>query len=76
MATMTDSNLFTALRGAFPADLDRTAISTADTPAPQHYTWRDLERGTAMIANLIGSLGLPAESRIAVQTEKSNIYFL
>ena len=31
MAHMTDSNLFTALRGAFPADLDRTAITTADT---------------------------------------------
>ncbi len=65
------SNLFTALRAAFPADLDRTAIETVDTPAPTYYTWRDIERGTAMLANLIDSLALPAASRIAVQTEKS-----
>jgi malonyl-CoA/methylmalonyl-CoA synthetase len=68
---MTQENLFAALRSAFPADLDATAIETADTPAPLYYTWRDLERGTARLANLIGSLGLPPDSRIAVQTEKS-----
>jgi len=68
---MTDSNLYTALRAGFPADLDRIAIETADTPEPMHYTWRDLERGTAMLANLIDSLALPADSRIAVQTGKS-----
>ena len=38
---------------------------------PLRYTWRDLERGTAMLANLIDSLDLPPESRIAVQTDKS-----
>ena len=38
-------NLFSALRAGFPADLDRTAIETADGPgAPLHYTWRDLDR--------------------------------
>jgi malonyl-CoA/methylmalonyl-CoA synthetase len=68
---MSSQNLFSALRAAFPADLDGTAIETADTPVPMHYTWRDLERGTAMLANLIGSLGLPPDSRIAVQVEKS-----
>ncbi|MDZ7592256.1 MAG: malonyl-CoA synthase [Rubrivivax sp.] len=68
---MSSQNLFSALRAAFPADLDGTAIETADTPVPLHYTWRDLERGTAMLANLIGSLGLPPDSRIAVQVEKS-----
>jgi len=66
-----DNNLYTALRAAFPADLDATAIETADTAAPLRYTWRDLERGTAMLANLIDSLALPPASRIAVQTEKS-----
>ena len=65
------SNLFTALRAAFPADLDRTAIETVDAVTPLFYTWRDIERGTAMLANLIDSLALPAASRIAVQTEKS-----
>ena len=65
------TNLFTGLRAAFPADLDRTAIETVDTATPAYYTWRDIERGTAMLANLIDSLALPAASRIAVQTEKS-----
>jgi malonyl-CoA/methylmalonyl-CoA synthetase len=64
-------NLFSALRAAFPADLDATAIETADSDTPQYYTWRDLERGTAMLANLIDSLDLPAASRVAVQVEKS-----
>jgi malonyl-CoA/methylmalonyl-CoA synthetase len=68
---MRNDNLFAALRAAFPADLEATAIETADTAVPLHYTWRDLERGTAMLANLIDSLALPAASRIAVQTEKS-----
>jgi malonyl-CoA/methylmalonyl-CoA synthetase len=68
---MNNQNLFAALRGAFPADLDAVAIETADTPAPLHYTWRDLERATAMMANLLDSLKLPPASRVAVQTEKS-----
>ena len=68
---MTSGNLFSALRAAFPANLEGVAIETADTPVPLRYTWRDLERGTAMLANLIGSLELPPESRIAVQVEKS-----
>jgi len=61
-------NLFTALRAAFPTDVDAIAVET-DTGL--HYTWRDLERGTAMMANLLESLDLPAGSRIAVQVEKS-----
>ncbi len=69
---MTDSSVFAALRAAFPSDLDATAIETADGPgAPLRYTWRDLERGTAMIANLLASLELSENSRIAVQTDKS-----
>jgi malonyl-CoA/methylmalonyl-CoA synthetase len=65
-----NANLFSALRNAFPADLDTVAIETADGEA-QHYTWRDIDRGTAMLANLLDSLDLPAGSRVAVQTEKS-----
>ncbi|HRP27543.1 MAG TPA: malonyl-CoA synthase [Burkholderiaceae bacterium] len=64
-----NANLFVALRDAFPADLDATAIEAADASA--FYTWRDLDRATAMIANLLASLELPAGSRVAVQTEKS-----
>lgn len=68
---MTDNqNLFVALRDAFPADLDTLAIEAGDGE-PLAYTWRDLERGTAMLANLLESLELPAGARVAVQTEKS-----
>ena len=65
-------NLFTALRGGFPADLDQIAIETADGPgAPLRYSWRDLDRASAMIANLLDSLELPPASRVAVQVDKS-----
>jgi malonyl-CoA/methylmalonyl-CoA synthetase len=69
--TTANANLFCALRAAFPADLDSIAIETADGGAPLYYTWRDLDRGTAMLANLLDSLGLPSGARIAVQTDKS-----
>ena len=65
---MSNQNLFVALRDAFPADLDRTAVETDDGLS---YSWRDLDRATAMVANLLDSLELPANSRIAVQVEKS-----
>ena len=67
---MTDGhgNLFAALRAAFPDDLDEIAVETDNG---LHYSWRDLERATAMLANLLGSLNLPAGARIAVQVEKS-----
>ena len=65
-----NANLFAALRAAFPADLDSVAIECADG-APLAYSWRDIERATGMLANLLVSLELPAGSRIAVQTEKS-----
>ncbi|HEV7574711.1 MAG TPA: malonyl-CoA synthase, partial [Caldimonas sp.] len=67
--TDTDANLFVALRAGFPAELDGTAIETVESGLA--YTWRDLERATAMFANLLDSLDLPAASRIAVQAEKS-----
>ncbi len=68
---MPNRNLFTALRAAFPADLDQVAVETADTREPLLYTWRDLDRGSAMIANLLDSLDLPPASRVAVQVDKS-----
>ncbi len=67
-------NIFTALRDAFPDDLDQVAIQAADAPSidgPLHYTWRDLDHATARMANLLDSLALPPGSRVAVQTEKS-----
>jgi malonyl-CoA/methylmalonyl-CoA synthetase len=64
----TNENLFAALRAAFPADLDAVAVET-DTGL--RYSWRDLDRASAMLANLLESLELPPASRIAVQVEKS-----
>jgi len=69
---MSNANLFAALCAAFPTDLDAVAIETADGPgAPLAYTWRDLERGTAMMANVFASLALPAGARVVVQVDKS-----
>ena len=64
------ANLYSALRAAFPADLAQVAIETADD-ATLNYSWHDLDAGSAMMANLLGSLNLPAGSRVMVQTEKS-----
>ena len=63
-----NGNLFAALRAAFPADLDGVAV---ETDSGLGYSWRDLERVSAMMANLLASLDLPAGARIAVQVEKS-----
>ncbi|MBO9643791.1 MAG: malonyl-CoA synthase, partial [Pseudacidovorax sp.] len=68
MSSTPNANLFAALRAAFPHDLDEIAVETDDGLA---YSWRDLERASAMIANLLGSLGLKPGARVAVQVEKS-----
>jgi malonyl-CoA/methylmalonyl-CoA synthetase len=69
--TTPNDNLFAALRAGFPADLGATAIETCDTPVPLFYTWGDLDRASARFANLLGSLELPAGSRVAVHADKS-----
>jgi malonyl-CoA/methylmalonyl-CoA synthetase len=66
--TTVNANLFAALRAAFPADLDAVAVETDDG---LYYSWRDLDRASAMIANLLGALGLEEGARIAAQVEKS-----
>ncbi len=69
---MSQHNLFSALRAAFPADLSSTAVeTTAADGTPLFYTWGDLDRASARMANLLASLKLPAGSRVAVQVEKS-----
>ncbi|WP_298928651.1 malonyl-CoA synthase [uncultured Ramlibacter sp.] len=65
---MKNNNLFAALRGAFPGELDAVAVETDDG---LRYSWRDMERATAMLANLLKSLKLPKGARVAVQVEKS-----
>ncbi|MEJ6022797.1 malonate--CoA ligase [Ramlibacter sp. PS4R-6] len=61
-------NLFSALRAAFPSNLDQPAV---ETDGGLVYSWRDLDRATAMMANLLRALALPEGSRIAVQVDKS-----
>src|SRR6201989_3456929 len=74
-----NNNLYARLRAHFPADLDAPAIEPADAPAshdghpftPLHYTWRDLERGSARIANLFADLALPAGAHVLAHVDKS-----
>lgn len=68
MKKSANANLFAALRAAFPADLDGIAV---ETDSGLFYSWRDLERASAMIANLLDALKLEKGARIAVQVEKS-----
>jgi len=65
---MSQHNLFAALRAVFPKDLDTVAVETDNG---LNYSWRDLDRASAMMANLLQSLGIPLGSRVAVQVEKS-----
>ncbi|MET0193140.1 MAG: AMP-binding protein, partial [Hyphomicrobiaceae bacterium] len=66
--TTTNANLFAALRAAFPANLDEVAVETDNGLL---YSWRDLDRASAMIANLLDALKLEPGARVAVQVEKS-----
>ena len=63
-----NANLYALFRARFPSDLDDCWLETSDG---LYYSWRDLERGSAKIANLFASLNLPAGARIAAQVEKS-----
>src|SRR5688572_5898330 len=65
-----NQNIFVALRNGFPLRMHTVAVETADQDKLA-YSWQDLERGTAMMANLLASLDLPAVARILVQTDKS-----
>jgi malonyl-CoA/methylmalonyl-CoA synthetase len=61
-------NLYSVLENGFPNDRQSCALETHDG---LYYSWSDLERATAMMANLLHGLGIPKGSRVAVQVEKS-----
>ncbi|MCD6671974.1 MAG: malonyl-CoA synthase [Burkholderiaceae bacterium] len=63
-----DINLYTLLASGFPDDLYGCCIETEDGA---RYSWNDVERASAMLANLLVRLGLSKGDRIAVQVEKS-----
>ena len=63
-----NANLYALFQSRFPQDLEACWLETDDG---LYYSWRDLERGSAKLANLLHSLNLPQGSRVAVQVEKS-----
>ncbi|MCL4185123.1 MAG: malonyl-CoA synthase [Burkholderiaceae bacterium] len=63
-----DHNLYALLAGGFPADREACCL---DAGPRCRYSWNDVERASAMIANLLARLALPAGARVAVQVEKS-----
>jgi malonyl-CoA/methylmalonyl-CoA synthetase len=60
--------LYALLEKSFPKNREDCAL---ETPEGLFYTWRDIDRATAMMANLLKSLNIPSGSRVAVQVEKS-----
>jgi len=64
---VSNANLYTILAGGFPADRSKIALETPEL----RYTWDDIDRASACLANLLASLGLPEGARVAVQVEKS-----
>ena len=63
-----NANLYAQFAQSFPSDQARCCIETLDQ---RYYSYRDIERASAKIANLLSSLNLSAGARIAVQVEKS-----
>ena len=63
-----NANLYALFASKFPQDREACCIETHDG---KYYSWNDLDRATAKIANLLLSLGLPPDTRIAAQVEKS-----
>ncbi|WP_151447718.1 malonate--CoA ligase [Lacisediminimonas profundi] len=63
-----NANLYALFASRFPADRSACCIETHDG---HYYSWDDLERASARIANLLASLGLEPGERVAVQVEKS-----
>lgn len=64
---MSNANLYAVLQGGFPKDRSKVALETPEL----QYTWDDIDRATACLANLLASMGLPEGARVAVQVEKS-----
>jgi malonyl-CoA/methylmalonyl-CoA synthetase len=63
-----NANLYALFASRFPADKSACCIETHEG---RYYSWDDLERATARIANLLRSLDLTPGERVAVQVEKS-----
>jgi malonyl-CoA/methylmalonyl-CoA synthetase len=63
-----NANLYALFASRFPADRSTCCIETGDD---LFYSWGDLDRATAKLANLLAALNLEPGARVAVQVEKS-----
>ena len=63
-----NANLYDIFADRFPED--RTACCI-ETGCGRQYSWDEMDRGSARIANLLASLHLPRDARVAVQVDKS-----
>ncbi len=67
-----NANVYALLASGFPDDPDGCAIESIDAAGRSlYYSWRDVDRATAMLANLLVSLRMPPGARVAVQLDKS-----
>ena len=73
-------NLYAILSSGFPEDRGACAIeairlpkrdAASREPETRQFSWADIDRTTARIANALTSLGLSDGARVAVQVEKS-----
>lgn len=62
-----NANLYAVLVAGFPADRQTIAIQTPE----RDYSWDDIDRSSARMANVLRSLGVAPGERIAVQVRKS-----
>ncbi|MDN5844079.1 MAG: malonyl-CoA synthase [Alcaligenaceae bacterium] len=62
-----NANLYAVLASGFPADRQAIAIQTPE----RDYSWDDIDRSSARMANVLSSLGVAPGERIAVQVQKS-----
>jgi malonyl-CoA/methylmalonyl-CoA synthetase len=63
-----NANLYALFAASFPSDRRACAL---ETRMGRYYTWDDLERATAKLANLLSRLNLPKGARVVAQVEKS-----
>ncbi|MCL4746693.1 MAG: malonyl-CoA synthase [Burkholderiaceae bacterium] len=63
-----EANLYALLAGSFPADASSCCVETGDG---LRYSWSDVGRASAMLANALARLGLAPGARVAVQVDKS-----
>ena len=63
-----NANLYALFESRFPEDRTACCIETHDG---LYYSWNDIDRASAKMANLLKGLKLEKGARVAVQVEKS-----